>query len=91
MTEPTEPPEAVGFREAEDGVDVVFHIGTDHELRMIVPAKAAIEWGRQLMLIGSRVQEQKALALQAALLKTSARSIWLDRDLTCMDRQNLDS
>jgi hypothetical protein len=92
MTKPIDTPEAVGFREAEEGVDMVLNIGTDHEIRMIIPGKAAIEWGRQLMLIGAQALERNAKRMQEEMVTAAiSRSVWIERDFSCMARDRLDS
>ena len=77
MTDRVKTPEAVGFREDEDGVDMVLDIGTDHALRMIIPAEVAIAWGRELMEIGTQVQHRRMM--REAVLIAESKAIWHHR------------
>jgi hypothetical protein len=77
MTDPVKTPEAVGFREDEDGVDMVFDIGSDRELRMIVPAEAAIAWGQALIACGTQVKHRRMM--REAVLIADAKGIWHHR------------
>jgi hypothetical protein len=86
MTKPVKTPEAVGFREDPDGVDMVFNIGTDAELRMIVPANAAIEWGRQLMLLGMQIEARRAQEMHDRFCGAAGRSVWVHRELGHLER-----
>jgi hypothetical protein len=79
MTKPLPTPEVVGFRADAHGVNMVFNIGTDAELRMIVPAEAAIAWGRQLMLLGLQVQEEQKHAMALAVGAAMTRSLYVAR------------